>query len=53
MGAEEASQREGVLGEDLGQILEQIARVEAAVVVQVQLRDEARPLVQQHNLLYR
>ncbi len=53
MGAEKAGQRKGVLGENLRQILEQIARVETAVVVKVQLRDEARPLVQQHNLLYR
>ena len=51
VGAEEPGHGECILGEDLGQVLKQVAGIQAAVVVQVQLRDEAGHLVQQHNLL--
>lgn len=53
MGAEQPGHREGVLWEDLREVLKQVARVQSTVVVQVQLCDEAGHLVQQHDLLWK
>ena len=51
VGAEQARHGKSVLGEHLGEILKEVAGVQAAVVVEVELSDEAGHLVQQHNLL--
>ena len=43
----ESSQRERIFREHLGQVLEDVGRVEVAVVVQVQLSDEAWKVIEE------